>query len=182
MVVLLLFLYGDDSISQVGWIDGGRPSGGDGTMGEVVDALGLEDVVDGGGLVGDEGASGGLDGDGTGSGEGVVGVANGIEVDPKGDGYLAHGGHFLAGLQDAGTDGAKQLVADLDVDGNAGWLDMEGVQHLYACMMTLIQVGCLGPPSRGAQPVEGIGMTWPGRCLDLPALFSPRRHEVTKMD
>ena len=100
-------------------------------------------------LAGNEGAAGGLDGDGAGSSEGVVGVADGVQVDPQGDGDLAHGGHLLAGFQDAGADGAQDLVADLDVDGNAGWLDVEGIQHLYACMRTFIQWGRGGSASSG---------------------------------
>jgi hypothetical protein len=119
---------------QVGWIYGGGPSGGDGAMGEIVDALGLIGLIGGRWLVGDEGTAGRLDGDGAGAGKGVVGVADGVEVNAECDGDLSHGGHFLAGLQDAGADGAEDLIADLDVDWNAGWFNVQGVDHLYAYM------------------------------------------------
>src|ERR1700761_962649 len=98
-MVSLLFLYCDNSPGELCRIDGGRAGGGDGAVGKVVDA-GLAVGIGGGGRgVGDEGAAGWLDDDGAGAGEGVVSVADGVEIDPEVDSDLAHGRHLFAGLQ-----------------------------------------------------------------------------------
>jgi hypothetical protein len=106
--------------SSVGSIAAARAAAG-----KVFDAAGLVRMIDGRRLVGDEGAAGGLDGEGASSREGVVGVADGVEVDLESDRDLSHRGHFLPGFQDAGADRAEDLVPDLDVDRDAGGFDVD---------------------------------------------------------
>ena len=71
------------------------------------------------GMLSNEGAPSWLDGEGTSSCQSVVGMPDGVEVNPKRDRYLSHGGHSLAGFDDTCADGSQHLVPYLHVDRDA---------------------------------------------------------------
>src|SRR3954447_3609621 len=93
--------------------------GGDRAMGQVVETLRLCGQIGQRGCLGDEGAPGGLDRDGTGSRQSVVGMTNSVEVNLEGNRDLSHGGHSLTWFEQTGADCPQYLIAYLDIDRHA---------------------------------------------------------------
>lgn len=97
----------------------------DRAMGEVVEACcPLRGEIVHRGVLSNEGAPSRLDGEGTSSCQSVVGMPDGVEVNPKRDRYLSHCGHSLAWFDDTCADGSQYLVPYLHVDRNARLFDM----------------------------------------------------------
>jgi hypothetical protein len=119
LVTLRLWHYCDDTFCDFDRVDPDDSGRGNRAVGKIVDPFGPCGSIDRWRLLRDESAPSRLDRDGAGSRQSIVGVPNGVEINPQGDRDLSHGGHFFAWVEEARPNCPEHLVAYLHVDRNA---------------------------------------------------------------